>query len=261
MSSRPFRTRRSCACACIAIAILMAWQSIAWACGSATPTISVAPTSGLPGTVIEAVATGVTLRAVYELRFADSAALSGKEKDQCGVAAVIGGPTTADARGNALATGIIPANAASGMAEVWFANTVTTTNRSPSAIYTVVGGEEDCSPYLYRRGANSATNFTPRPVNDTAGWPNNGLSTFSDKTRACIEDVRKVQVLDRDVLASVTDLVTQPDKTLPGHYFLQGNTEALHLEWAASRDGANDNNQHRLTAGARNSILREELCP
>lgn len=114
------------------------------------------------------------------------------------------------------------------------------------------------SVLLYRGGSATQEALTPRPGSDTVGWPSNGLSTYTVKARACARST-KVQVLSPALLATVPGLQLAPDPGDPSHIFLQGNTGALHDEWAASRDSA-VSPEHQLTTGVRSSILRTEPC-
>lgn len=120
------------------------------------------------------------------------------------------------------------------------------------------GGDECDSGLLYRGGSTTQEALTPRPGNDTVGWPANGLSTYTVKARACARST-KVQVLSPALLAAVPGLQLSPDPGDPSHIFLQGNTAALHDEWAGSRDSS-VSPEHSLTTGVRSSILRTEPC-
>lgn len=134
--------------ACVAV-IAVYTQSLAWACtGGGGSSTTLQPSSGQPDTGTNAVATGLATTIAYELLFADAAKLSGNPN--CGVQGTIGGPTVSDSQGTVASTlGIIPFAAASGIAQVWFAAQGNPTNRSPSATFTVVGGD-DCMPLTNR---------------------------------------------------------------------------------------------------------------
>ncbi len=119
-------------------------------------------------------------------------------------------------------------------------------------------GANDCDPQgaLYRGGSAGQKSLTPRPGNDTDGYPLNGLSTYTAKARACVNN-DKVQVLDPAKLATVDGLGLALDPADPTHVFLRGATKELHLEWAATREtGA----EHRLTSSVRDAIVRRERC-
>ncbi|MCA1571822.1 MAG: hypothetical protein LC798_16215 [Chloroflexi bacterium] len=95
--------------------------------------------------------------------------------------------------------------------------------------------EDDPPRNLYRGGSDTDTNFTPRPIIDTTGWPNNGLSLFDNIAEACSNN--KVQVLDGPGLLTVPDLLVVPDATRPSHYFLAADSQERHDQWAATREG------------------------
>jgi hypothetical protein len=112
---------------------------------------------------------------------------------------------------------------------------------------------------LYRAGSNTSTNFTPRPIKDTLGWPNNGLSTYVTKSRACTGDASKVQVLDAAALAAVPHLRLVPDPADPQHVFLSADSADLLDSWAASRATA-ETSPFSLTTAVAATRLRQEAC-
>jgi RHS repeat-associated protein len=113
--------------------------------------------------------------------------------------------------------------------------------------------------YLWRGGSDSHANLTPRPESDTRGWPQNGLSTYLTKRKACVRQT-KAQRLSVARLWAIPGLNLQHDYRDPLHVFLQGDTKALHLEWAASRKTA-DSDPHRLTLGVALAFEGPEACP
>lgn len=214
---------------------------------------------GAAGAAISATATGLAGLAAYHLTYADSEWLQGTR--QCGEQQTIAGLVTTDNFGNVSANGTIPNDAPSGPAEVWLARDGNPADRGPSAPFVVLG-EDDCDDdqgVLYRGGSATNPNFTPRPDKDVGGYPNNGLSTYVNKAKACWGQ-SKVQVLMQTGLAAVANLSLQSDPADPEHIFLQGDTLALHQEWAATRSASKDN-PHRLTVGVSNANSGFESCP
>ncbi len=129
---------------------------------------------------------------------------------------------------------------------------------------------EDCDPRddedaeLWRGGSRTNANFTPRPpvagrTDDVVGYPENGLSTFRTKRLACGERNTKAQSLDVALLLAVPGLAMTVDPRDPLHVFLQGDSEELHREWAASRPDAGVS-PHRLTVGVQGAWLDESSC-
>ena len=116
--------------------------------------------------------------------------------------------------------------------------------------------------YLYRAGTAGPKSFTPRPAKDTDGWPDNGLSAWNTAATACRESPNSshAQVLDWTRLDTIADLMVRADQTTPGHYFLAARSQALHLQWAATRDDA-DVSPHPLTDAIRATIVATEDCP
>lgn len=137
-----------------------------------------------------------------------------------------------------------------------FAHLVGTSAHLTGGFLAPQTSDPDCGQYLYRGGSAGQKSLTPRPVNDTEGYPRNGLSTYYVKAKACVSNDR-VQVLDPLQLAAVDGLALTVDSGDATHVFLQGDTEELHLEWAATRD---ETEEHRLTTGVRGAILRSERC-
>lgn len=111
---------------------------------------------------------------------------------------------------------------------------------------------------LWRGGADTNDNVTPRPGTDTDGWPNNGLSVYSDKAKACGTSNTKAQKLSLEALEGITDLTVVRDPLDPDHYFLQGNTAERHEQWADTRGtGTPDPITTAIRTVAR---LGEETC-
>src|SRR5881409_1575558 len=77
------------------------------------------------------------------------------------------------------------------------------------------------------------------------GYPDNGLTTWMSKALACRPPEGKPQEVARQfdvglLVAHRKDgLRMWPASDFPGHVYLQGDTEALHIEWANSRPFAN----------------------
>jgi Tol biopolymer transport system component len=131
--------------------------------------------------------------------------------------------------------------------------------------------------YLFRTGGDTAVNFTPRYPEDTVGYPDNGLTTWTSAKRACdkkleslielgrdhnkaLRDVRREKVwqLDRGKLATIGGLADpHQDPADDTHYFLRANTETAHIEWAKTSDDPdlNDETQHQLTREIRATIV------
>lgn len=118
------------------------------------------------------------------------------------------------------------------------------------------------SQYLYRGGSRTPRNFTPRPGKDTDGYPDNGLSVFAELARAC-EGNRKAQALDPGLIAAAASrhLRLAADPGDGDHFFLQADSEELHLDWSATRDTATGADHHWLTGVALRTIVDEILCP
>jgi RHS repeat-associated protein/uncharacterized repeat protein (TIGR01451 family) len=131
--------------------------------------------------------------------------------------------------------------------------------------------------HLWRAGANTDPNFTPRPQdntvtpapqNDTVGYPQNGLSTFDTKSASCDASPgsNKTQGLDIKKVTIIPDLHVMPDVSIAGHFFLQGSTEDRHLQWANTRPGLllkpATNGPDVLTTALRLTIVeRDASCP
>lgn len=88
---------------------------------------------------------------------------------------------------------------------VWAGERRGTTTPQPgtvvgSCVAPQTGAGDECeSGLLYRGDLATQEALTPRPGNDTVGWPNNGLSTCSVKARACARST-KVQILSPTLL-------------------------------------------------------------
>ncbi len=245
------------------VAWLLAMASIAYACTLTGPSIratQVAPDSGGPNTSIIASATGMAARTLYRLEMIDSAVRQG---EQCGFGGEISAPVESDPLGDVAPTvATIPETVATGLAEISWVAVATATDRSPVFLFTVVGGDS-CGQVLYRSGANTDDNFTPRPGIDTTNpnWPQNGLSTYSVKAKACVNQT-KVQVLDRTRLPGDPGLMLKPANADPEHIFITptdaAGGQARLDQWAATRKTST---LDPFTTAVKYSDVGEERCP
>lgn len=114
--------RRSLAFAAVTAAGLMA-AAPAWACTTSAATTNVNPTSGAPGTKVEAYTTGSNLPAGnYDMYFLDHAQVASLKTSQYHHnGTVIGGPVTLTTSGSINSTpGTIPNPTSLGLAKVYF---------------------------------------------------------------------------------------------------------------------------------------------
>ncbi len=205
-------------------------------------------------------------RTLYRLEMIDSAVRQGK---QCGFGGEISAPVESDPLGDVAPTAAtIPETVATGLVEISWVAVATATDRSPVFLFTVLGGES-CGQVLYRSGAITEDNFTPRPWNDTTdldtgdpNWPQNGLSTFSVKAKACLPAQAKVRMLDRTRLPGDPGLMLEPDNADPEHIFITptdaAGGQARLDQWAATRKTST---LDPFTTAARHSGVGEEKCP
>ncbi|NDJ00139.1 hypothetical protein GWA97_13705 [Flavobacterium sp. LaA7.5] len=95
-----------------------------------------------------------------------------------------------------------------------------------------VGVEKsDKSEVIYRGGAFTDSNFTPRPGIDDGAGPKSGLSTFKDPIKAANGN-NKVQALNAGLLRSWGFQLTE---TPDGHVGIRPPSQKLLEYWAASR--------------------------
>lgn len=261
--NREARSRRRRSISAAVAVFLLALQSIAWACtGLPTEKTTVTPTEGGPGDLITAIGRELLRQTLYDLWLASVEALQGTR--ECGEERIIAGPTKTSEVGYVSVEAAIPPTTPSGTVEVWFARTGNAARRGPSAFFTVLGNNDCDDDVLYRSGNNTFMNFTPRPVNpprsnDVEDYPDNGLSTYSNKAKAC-EDQTKVQLLDPTRLVTVPGLQLHVDSKDPEHIYLQGTDEPLHLAWAGTRETAKTA-PHDLARGVQAARTGEESCP
>ena len=245
------------------VAWLLAMTSIAYACTLTGPSIratQVVPDSGGPNTSIIASATGMAARTLYRLEMIDSAVRQGK---QCGYGGEISAPIESDPLGDVAPTAAtIPETVATGLAEISWVAVATATDRSPVFLFTVLGGES-CGQVLYRAGSGTNMSFTPRVTADTTGWPQNGLSTYTVKAKACREQTR-VQVLERTRLPGDPGLQLVADSGDATHIFITPTTgaggQARLDQWAATRLNA-ELDPDPFTTAVKNARVGQENCP
>jgi len=93
--------------------------------------------------------------------------------------------------------------------------------------------DEDEGPeFIYRGGAYSDLNFTPRPGKDDGVGPKSGLSVFVTPLQATQGKSGKVQILSARLLRTFGFVLQiEPD----GHVGIRPRTQAELEEWAASR--------------------------
>lgn len=198
---------------------LLTTVSLAYACtggGPPPPSVSVTPAQGSPNTSISSVATGLAAQLAYELLLKDSAKIQNKS---CGFSGSIAGPVTSDGSRAIGPTGAtIPSSVASGLAQLWWSAVGNPADRTPSFVFTVLGVTA-CGQVLYRGGSATKDAFTPRLMNDTDGWPQNGLSTYTVKAIACAGN-SKVQVLDGTLLPGNPGLQLAVDSRDATHIFI-----------------------------------------
>ncbi|MFN2614754.1 MAG: RHS repeat-associated core domain-containing protein [Actinomycetota bacterium] len=107
-------------------------------------------------------------------------------------------------------------------------------------LYGWLAGQDQREPerLLWRAGANTAANFTPRPEQDVEGWPLNGLSVFNSREAACKRspNSNRAQGLAPSLLRKIPGLIVVPDPAEPGHFFLAGALLPIHAAWAATRN-------------------------
>lgn len=117
-------------------------------------------------------------------------------------------------------------------------------------------GQREQQEHLFRGGSRTNMNFTPRPGNDTDGYPFNGLSTYDTQQAACFSGNanKKAQVLARPAVEAIPNMIVQPDLALPGHYFLRADSALLHEQWANTRPTA-DISPHRLTSALGSTVI------
>lgn len=85
---------------------------------------------------------------------------------------------------------------------------------------------------VYRGGAFSTTNFTPRPGKDDGEGPKSGLSTFRTAEQAVGDEGGKAQKIDLNVLRNFGFKITE---TNDGHVGIRAPTRQELKEWAAAR--------------------------
>lgn len=147
----------------------------------------------MPGTVIRVVGREFLRQTLYDLWYADTKTRQGTRR--CGHERIITGPTETNDVGDVSVDALIPPDAPSGTAEVWFAQYGNPDEQGPSAFFTIVGGNDCDVDVLYKGGSDSNTNLTPRPIvagrrNDVEKYENDGLSTFTVKAKACVRPPR-----------------------------------------------------------------------
>ncbi len=92
--------------------------------------------------------------------------------------------------------------------------------------------DKDNDQLIYRGGAYSDLNFTPRPGKDDGIGPKSGLSTFTTPLQATQGKAGKVQILSVKALRNLGFIVTiQPD----GHAGIRPRTQEELKAWVATR--------------------------
>lgn len=257
-----------------AIAVVTAAGTV-WACTSVMGQLSVTPSSLAPSDAIVTSAVGLKAApARYTLRFADSVAVSH------GVSCMSSTATLLKKNAQTYSTGNwdyfvaqIPSSAADGVGQLCGTEEYPSPGQTGTTHIdiTIIGGPDNPPPpVLWRAGANTDSNFTPRPIFDTSGYPQNGLSTYATQSQACAGSPNSKQAWELSLykLESITDLTVEPDRTpgIAGHFFLNSPTVARFQAWANTRPGLltnpPSNGPDPITTAIRTTaILGSAPCP
>jgi RHS repeat-associated protein len=124
-----------------------------------------------------------------------------------------------------------------------------------------VGQDEDAgdSDIVFRGSARTYNNLTPTPGKDTIGWPLNGLSTYSDLTKACGATNRKAQGFSLKMIRGLGVFLVTPDPKEPGHYYFAATTMDRHDEWSLSKDAVRNDPQNRDIADPLARLLYDNV--
>jgi RHS repeat-associated protein len=101
--------------------------------------------------------------------------------------------------------------------------------------------ENELPAYMYRGGTGTLTQWTIRK-RDLVPYPLNGLSFFDSPARVVerLGPQRSMWQLDPLMVQAVPGLLITHDPTDPTHYFVTGRTPWIALEWAETRDTAEE---------------------